>query len=482
MKSFWLKLNRHTFSSDREFLPAALEILESPPSPVRVQLLYIICLLFSVVILWSLIGKVDVVATAPGKILPAGNVKVVQPAVGGKISQIDVKNGDEVKAGDVLVRLDSREIASQLQDAQYSLYAYQAEVLRRKKTDEVARSISPGTHSDFTDVNIDSTGRSVLPEGIMRSNNDMLQRDLGSLYADLKEVSSRIRLSEIGEAAARHSVETQNILIGTISKRAQIREGLMRKRVLSEDAWLEFSASLREAKTRLASAESELSNAQAQQAVYRSEFRKTLNNFISDNMEKCLAAERQVRSLLEKQSQLTVGLQHMALTSPIDGVVTASSVTTAGQMVTQGQELMRIVPLDAKMQVQAYVSNQDIGFMREGQPAEIKVSSFAFNRYGTLKGQLVQVSRDAVSMADSRQLLTDATYTAGSAAVSQGADDLVFPVTIQLDQDVMVIGREAIPLRSGMSVSAEIKTDRRRIISYLLSPLSSVSSDALHER
>ncbi|WP_277973302.1 HlyD family type I secretion periplasmic adaptor subunit [Pantoea agglomerans] len=478
--SFW---RQQRFHSDLEFLPSALEILELPPSPVRVQLLYTICLLFLSLLLWSLIGKVDVVSTAVGKIQPSGDVKVVESAISGRISAIKVRNGDRVKAGDPLVVIDSRELASQFQDVQNTLFSWEAEALRRKKADEIVRKFSLQQHAFPDNPDIDwHQSPWVIPDELKERNLQVLERDLASLDAELNQTESQIQLAESGETAARHSVEVQKNLTDTVNKRATIRQNLLHKNVLSEDAWLEFSSSLKTSKTQLASAEAALSNAVAEKKVYRSNFKKTVDNFISDNMEKLLEAERQVNSYREKRQQLDVELKESTLTSPSDGVVAASAVTTVGQVVSQGQELMRIVPANTHMQVLAYVTNEDIGFIREGQPVEIKVDTFAFTRYGTLKGVVEYVSHDAISAADSKESLLNGTHSTSAGSSAQDSQSLVFPIIISLKQDYMEINNQQISLRSGMGVTAEVTTDRRRIISYILSPLSAMSSNALHER
>ena len=176
----------------------------------------------------------------------------------------------------------------------------------------------------------------------------------------------------------------------------------------------------------------------------------------------------------------------MMLTSPIDGTVQQVAVTTIGQVVTPGQPLLVIVPSDGPIDVQAQVENKDIGFVEVGQEAIIKVDAFPFTRYGTLSGKVMQVSRDAI---ESREASAsgDADAIAKGQSVSQmtgtaPTQDLVYPVKVELDRDMIAADGKDVRLTPGMTVSVEIRTGHRRVISYLIAPILETTSSAGHER
>jgi hemolysin D len=170
------------------------------------------------------------------------------------------------------------------------------------------------------------------------------------------------------------------------------------------------------------------------------------------------------------------------LTAPVDGVVQDLSVHTLGGVVTPAQELMHIVPGEAPIQIEAKVANSDIGFVHAGQEAGIKVETFAFTRYGLLHGKVLSVSRDAATPDTNRNQRADGGEPAApqnAAANTQAPSYLAY---VALDSTQMSIDGTMVNLTPGMAVTVEIKTGSRRIVSYLLSPLTRYAHNSLRER
>ena len=178
-------------------------------------------------------------------------------------------------------------------------------------------------------------------------------------------------------------------------------------------------------------------------------------------------------------------LGRTVLASPVDGIVQKLAVTSIGQVVTTGQELMTVVPSGGSLNIEAFIDNIDIGFVRAGQEVAIKLDAFPFTRYGTIKGRVTRVATDAIDEDEARRMQANATSLVNSSSMENGSSPnqkFVFPITIALDRGDLRIGDALMPLSPGMSVTAEIKTDRQRIIDYVLSPLTQMTSEALHER
>ena len=161
-------------------------------------------------------------------------------------------------------------------------------------------------------------------------------------------------------------------------------------------------------------------------------------------------------------------------------------MTTIGQVVTTGQQLAAITPNGGKLQVEALVANLDIGFVKLGQPAVIKVDAFPFTRFGVLHGKVVKIASSAIPEQEAKRALANAAAAANVGPAPQTApgqqESFVFPVTVALDETAMKIDDAVIPLTPGMTVTVEIKTDSRRVIDYLLSPLARIASEAARER
>ena len=175
-----------------------------------------------------------------------------------------------------------------------------------------------------------------------------------------------------------------------------------------------------------------------------------------------LTEARQQRDSLEQdliKAQTRNRLQ--TLTAPVDGVVQQLAVHTVGGVVTPAQELLTIVPDDHSIEIEAMVENKDIGFVKDGQPAEVKVEAFPFTKYGTLPGSVLTVSRDAVL---------------------QENQGWLYPARFSLAQTEILADEKYIPLTSGMAVTVEIKTGKRQLIQYLLAPLQEYQDESLRER
>src|SRR5262249_8741266 len=161
------------------------------------------------------------------------------------------------------------------------------------------------------------------------------------------------------------------------------------------------------------------------------------------------------------------GLQLLA--APISGVVQQLAVHTIGGVVTPAQTLLVLVPLESHLEVEAMVSNRDIGFVSAGQDAEIKVDTFNFTRYGLLHGHVLNVSTDAITR--SEEASRDGSPATEKSTSEPKGQELVYAARVALDRTQMQIEGKSVPLGPGMAVTVEIRTGTRRIISYLLSPL-----------
>ena len=173
-----------------------------------------------------------------------------------------------------------------------------------------------------------------------------------------------------------------------------------------------------------------------------------------------------------------------SLRAPVDGTVQQLAVHTVGGVVTPAQALLEVVPLDSHLEIEAMVPNRDIGFVRAGQSAEIKVDTFNFTRYGLLHGTVLNVSADAIdrSKPASSDTGTKANSANSDSASEPQGQELVYAARISLDRTSMEVDGNNVPLSPGMAVTVEIKTGAQRVITYLLSPLLRFKQESLHER
>jgi hemolysin D len=169
------------------------------------------------------------------------------------------------------------------------------------------------------------------------------------------------------------------------------------------------------------------------------------------------------------------------ITAPVDGVVQQLAVHTVGGIVTPAQPLLVVVPAEDRLEIEATVSNQDIGFVQVGQEAEIKVQTFNFTRYGLLHGQVLTLSEDSVGR-DPAQSSEKPQGSDSRTGRTSDVPDPGYSARISLDRTRMQIEDKLVNLSPGMAVTVEIKTGSRSIISYLLSPLGKYKQESLRER
>lgn len=463
---------------DREFLPAALELLETPPSPIRVASIWLICIGFATALTWSYLGWLDIHAIAHGRIQPSGRSKVVQPLEPGRVVAIAVENGSLVSARDVLVELDPTETGADREALARDLESARAETTRRHV------AIASVGHHIFEPRTI------AFPAGI---SDAIRRREDGVLAADLTQLGS-MRASLLAQHAERvaardrltASIAAREKLLALTKERVDMRATLNDKGSLSRALVIDSLQQHEAQVTTQISERGQLAEAMASLVTIDRKLEETATQFIADQTQKLAEAERKADRLEQELIKAQSKNERAKLRAPISGTVQQLAVTTVGQVVTTGQALMTIVPLDSPIEIEVMIQNKDIGFVEPGQAAAVKIESFPFTRYGTIDGTVLKVSRDAVDEREAGALSDpgsavkpQAATTATAPAKAQG---LVFPATIGLSRRSMIVDGKEIPLSPGMAVSVEIRTGQRRAIDYVLSPLREVAATSGRER
>jgi hemolysin D len=461
--------NRPARCTEREFLPAALEVVETPPSPIGRLGAYCIVAVFAFAILWASIGRVDIVATAKGKIIPTGHTKIVQPFEIGVVRAILVHDGQTVKAGDVLVELDPTMNQADLGHQQSDLMAAKIDIARLT-----------AAFDGETDANV----RFAPPPG---ASPDQVKMGEQFLSGQVSQYRNKLAALVSEETQKRAELESQKVSIGKIEavlplmqERTQMRKTLFDHQTGTKIALLEDQQQLLSSQkdlevqtSRLKELEAAVVSAKAKIEETRSEFRRGL---LSDLAE----ATRKASGLAQDVAKSEQRTKYQALTAPIDGTVQQLAIHTIGGVVTPAQTLLAIVPSDSKLEIEAMVDNQDIGFVHPGQDAAIKIDTFNFTRYGLRHGKVVGVSQDAIARdggkSDQKQQI------AGDAGNNGRNSEPAFAARVSLDQTLMQVDDKLLNLSPGMGVSVEIKTGTRRIIDYLLSPLLRHAQESLRER
>ena len=367
------------------FLPAALEIVETPPSPIGRKIGLTIILLFCAALVWAWWGTIDIVASATGKIVPSGRTKVIQPFETGVVRSIRVQDGQAVKAGDVLIELDPTVNAAERDHLRNDLLAEQLNIARLRAAlaggDDPVSDFAPPADAD---------------PSLISSQRQLLVNQVTEHRAKIAALSRQQTQKEAEQATTAATIRKLETLIPIIQPRVDIRKTLMDKELGSKLTYYEVLQLLVEQQEELSVQKSHLREADAAVAAIAetrgqaaAEFRRTL----SDELVK---AEQKANGLAQDLIKAEQKTKLQLLTAPVDGVVQQLAIHTVGGVVTPAQSLLVVVPSDSRLEIEAMVSNRDIGFVQPGHEAEIKIDTFNFTRYGLLHGQVLSVSQDAI--------------------------------------------------------------------------------------
>jgi len=457
-------------NEDRQFLPAALEIVESPASPIGRTIAYTLMVLFAVALLWSCVGKVDIVASAKGKIIPTGRTKLIQPFETGVVRAIDVHDGQVVKAGQSLIRLDPTMNEAESKHYQSDLIAAQLDIAR------LEAELADG------DALTNFKAPPEAPQTEVAVQRQFLIDQMAEQQDKLAVLDRQGKQKEDEQATTQAMIDKLEATLPILQERVDMRKTLYDHNTGSKAEYLELLQTLVDEQHDLDVQKRKADEAAAAIATITEQRSEAQEEFRRERYADLAEAERKAKGLSED----VIRAQHRAalqdLTAPVDGTVQQLAVHTIGGVVTPAQTLLVLVPSDSQLEIEAMILNRDIGFVHVGQAAQIKVDAFDFNRYGLIKGKVIDVSPDAIS----RDKTPSRTGTDERGAESDSSEpsnqELMYVARISLARTQMQVEDRLVNLEPGMAVTVEIKTGERRIISYLLSPLLRYRQEALRER
>ncbi|PJK10843.1 hemolysin secretion protein D [Lysobacteraceae bacterium NML120232] len=433
------------------FLPAHLELTETPVSPTARWTMRLIMVLFCIALLWACIGKVDIVAVAQGKVVPSGRTKVIQAAETAVVKRILVQDGQTVKAGQLLIELDATNAQADISKAGDALLNARLAQLRLV-------AISESLKTDRQPQ--------LQPDEALPPERWQAEQELAN--SEYQAYQQRRQNLQAGIAQRRAEIVTLQSMLAPMTETVRIArtreadyERLIQGQFVGRHDYLLRQQERITAEQNLTNQQNRLHEAQAALRTTQEQ----LDVLVAEYTQQALTQLRQANEQLQQYApEVKRAEQHnkqLALTAPVDGTVQQLAIHTVGGVVTPAQALMLIVPRDDQIEVEATVLNKDIGFVKAGQSASIKIDSFPYTRYGYLTGVVTSVSSDA---AQDEHL------------------GLVFPARVRLAQSELQVEGNTVKITPGMSLSVEIKTGKRRLISYLLSPLQKMGNEAGRER
>jgi hemolysin D len=442
-------------ADEAAFLPAALSLQETPVHPAPRRLAWALMALFVVALAWACLGHVDIVAVAPGRVIVAERSKLVQPLEPGVVRRIFVKDGDVVQAGQALIELDPTTPNADQANLQEQRQAAESEAWRCAEllTRLSRKKLFAGVATSFTPQEF------YKPSAPARA---LLQAELADIQSKRLKFDTEIARRRAEIATVQQTIAKLEATLPMLQARETDYKDLVKDGFVSSHATqdktrerVEQERDLATQLARQAEARTALAETRQAQAAWAAETIRSLHH-------RHATASTQLAQLLAEGRKADHKAQLTLLSAPVDGVVQQLATHTVGGVVTVAQPLMVIVPQGSEVTAEVAVANLDIGFVNAGQAAEIKLETFPYTRYGTVAAQVIHVSADAV--ADDKR---GTSY---------------FPATLQLGQKVLNIDGKQVAISPGMNITAEIKTGRRRMIEFLLSPVQQAGRESLRER
>ncbi len=415
--------------------------------------MWMLLILFCIGVAWAFLGEVDVVVSAPGRVVPGGKVKIVQSPESAVVASISVHDGQRVEAGDILVSLVST--SAEADDARVM------EQLANRSRELAWRSGLEAWLAARRDDSIQAV-QEVYPEQIGVTDTDrILQQRQAEITASLMSLNQQLLANESAHESVVAERERTEARLAIVRERVDAYSALVKKQYGSRVQYLEMLEQQTDLEKSL--------------PVLLANERKLLNESMSIEA-RMLATQSQVRAknlieierlgaeraMLLQDARISAERRNrQALRSPVTGTVQELAIHTTGAVVTPAQPLMKIVPEGAVLEVEALLQNKDIGFIRTGQHVAVKVDTFNFTKYGLIDAHVSGISNDAIE--------------------EQGVG-WVFKTRMQLAADEIVVAGKPVKLSPGMSVMAEIKIGKRRLIEFFLSPLLRYKQESLGER
>lgn len=433
---------------DADFMPHTLAVLfQRPPRPayliVRGTLLFVV-----IAIIWASFSNLDEITIGEGKVIPSREVQIIQNLEGGIVSKINVKVGDMVEKGQVLIQLDETRFASSVGESKAKNYALTAKVARLS--------------AEATGISFVAPPELVKAEPRIADDETHLfqsrQRELDAVLSVLRQQVNQ-RAQEISEKHARFAQLEQSYSL--ISKELKMSKPLLAQGVMSEVEILRLERSVNETQGEMEATRLAIPRLDAQLAEARSKVEGAVAKFRSDAAGELGQAKAELAGTSASSVAGEDRLARTAIRSPMAGIVKQLKVSTVGGVIQPGVEVMEIVPLEDNLLIETKVRPADVGFLRVGQQALVKLSAYDFAIYGGLEAFVENITADSITNEKGESFYIVRVRTFRSTFGS-------------FDKPLAII--------PGMLATVHIRTGKKSVLAYLLKPIIKAKYDALRER
>lgn len=411
---------------------------------------------FIAIIVMAIVFKVEVVATGLGKVVPISRVQLVQPEFGGQVMSIHVRNGDTVASGDVLIELNQTDAIAELETLTAEMDRLRIEGARLGRMLDALGS----EDNDLVTMTFNP------PAGLeshpyFHEQSRLLRAEYQDFRAALAQIQTRRETNRSSIAVSEATAARVEAAIETRRERMVTTQRLMEQGTTARSTWLEMLEGFGNLENEREIVLREIDTKLSQDGALSAEMVALTAGLRNRLLQRLNEIEGRSATLLAQRAAASRRVTGSVLRAPVDGIVDRLGVFTIGGVVQAGQEVLRIVPLDGLVEIEAMFSNADIGFLTISQKANIRLDAFPSERFGFVKGVVQDISADSVEM---------------------GEANFVYIVRAAPDEAALNVEDVAHPLRPGMTLTMDVITDERRIISYFFAPIIEVIERSLGER
>ncbi len=436
--------------ADTDFLPAALEVTETPSSPVGHAIIWAIITAAAVALVWAFTSKLDTVAVAEGRLVPSGRLRSVEAAEQGVIRAIKVREGQHVTAGQTLIELDPTNAEADASSARTDLST--AGLIRARDNALIAYAAGrdPGL--------IAPTGSTA---SAIEAEQQLVAARIAEYRAKVASLEQRRAAADSATRASQAEIDKLTQTIPLLKETLDSQEDLDRQGFGAHQRLLQARQASVTARQDLVSERAKLDESRSQAASLAADASQAREEFVGRAAQERAEAEGVVATRGDAVRKADDRKSLQRLIAPVSGVVQEVTMTNVGETPEVGKPIVTIVPDGEALMVEALLLNRDAGLVRERMRVVVKLDAFPFTRYGTLEGVVIHVSLD--STVDQQR-------------------GLVFPVRVRLGQTSIKVGGHQARLAAGMSTQVEVVTGRRAVIDYLWTPVAKAAKEAVCER
>ena len=455
---------------EREFLPAALEITLTPPSPLGRMMTWTICAFGLLGLAWASWGHIDIVAVSAGKIVTQARTQVIQAPEAGIVKSILVEPGQRVRQGETIIMLDTSAIQAEIDHAREDLVQARLDEVRLRSFIDPSQSDAYVGIADIGPAEIERSRLQLVAQRLER------QSRVSAIDREVEMRRSELEMSQLLFNKAQDVLPLIEERASIRSNAAKIEFGSKLLNLEAQQQVIEMTAEMAIQRQKIASGASTIGALAHQKQQVEAEFLKTAYNDLA-------RALTQKSAAIENLGKAKRRLELSTIKSPVDGIVTQLSIRTLGGVLSPSQQLVSITPDGSPLEVEVVLPNREAGFVTKDMDVEVKVDAFPFTRYGLLKGHVISVAQDAEPQANPNESTAFGSQRKADQSLNiEGSERLLYTVRISIEPGTLKLDGKPAPLMPGMSVRAEIKTGSRSILEFLIAPLAEYMSQSMKER